>query len=124
MYMKKIKYVFAGVVIFLNFVLPLLFNFYDASDALLMLSISLGLMILLSILNYKESFAKIRSLTKLNIQFTRGLVYCLCSLPFLYKLIEKPIDYPFRNYQIVLYVSILILAVFNYGIAVKERINN
>lgn len=124
MYMKKTKYVFASIVIFLNFVLPLFYKFFGASDALLMLSISLGLMLLLSILNYKESFDKIKGLTKLNIQFTRGLVYCLCSLPFLYKLMEKPIDYPFRNYQIVLYLSILILAIFNYGIAVKERIND
>lgn len=118
--MKIIKYLFAGIIVFLLFFLQLFYVFFGASDELLSLLISFGLMALLSILNYKESFKKLKSIATFNIRFTRGLVYCLCSLPFLYYLLKKPLGYPFLNWQIVLYLLILFLAIFNYGIEVKQ----
>jgi hypothetical protein len=123
--MKMIKYLFAGIVVFLLVFLPFSFDFYGASDELGLLLISFGLMVMLSVLNYKESIEKMKNIAILNIRFTRGLAYCLCSLPFLYKLMEKPKDHPFLGWQIMLYFLFLIFAIFNYGIELKlTRVQN
>ena len=118
--MKFIKYLFAGIVIFLLVILPIFFDLYWSKDELILYLVSFGLMVFLSALFYKESINKIQSIFSLNIKFTRGLVYCLCSLPILYRYFDRPPDYPFLVWLIILYTLVLVFAIFNYGIEAKQ----
>lgn len=119
--MKLIGYIIAVTIVILLYFLPLFFVFFGPFDELVTLLISFGLLILLSIVNLKEFIEKVRNIPTFNVRFTRGLVYCLCGLPFLISLKNRPTDYPFLGWLVILYLLILIIAIFNYGLKVKKE---
>ncbi|HFA50557.1 MAG TPA: hypothetical protein ENJ95_16240 [Bacteroidetes bacterium] len=115
--MKTIKHLFASglVLLFIAEAFTI-----EPKVSLQLLIAALVMIFILSILFFRESIEKMKNIVTLNIRFTRGLAYCLCSLPFFYSLLNKPSNYPFLNWQIVLYFLILFLAIFNYGIKIKQ----
>ena len=79
------------------------------------LYIALGILIFHTLITFKYSIFKIKAIFRGEARITRGLVYCLCSLPILYHLVRR-IDHTNAKEQLVVYVFILIIAIFNFGI--------
>lgn len=115
--MKKIKFLFA-------FFVGLCFCFYlidiNRYFQLRLLWIVIGLMLLLSFINYKESYQKIKSLFKFEIILTRGFVFCIASLPIFYMIWDKRYI-EVVNQQILIYWLGLIMTIFNFGISTEKR---
>lgn len=115
--MKKIKLLFA-------FLVGLCFCFYlidiNRYFQLRLLWIVIGLMLLLSFINYKESYQKIKGLFKFEIILTRGFVFCIASLPIFYMIWEKRYI-EVVNQQILIYWLGLIMTIFNFGISTEKR---
>lgn len=115
--MKKIKRLFA-------FLMVLIFIIYittiDHLYSFKLLLTGLILMLILSFLLYKESLQKINSLFKADIELTREFVFCIASLPVLYVLWNSRY-LELVSLKIIVYLIILLLSIFNYGIRSKTN---
>lgn len=77
--MKIIRISFVVIVVMIY---CLYVTILDRNFKLYLLYTVLGLMILLSLIDYKESIRKITGLFRFEIELTRGLVFCIASLPY------------------------------------------
>lgn len=91
----------------------------DRNFQLYLLYSVLGIMILLPLIDYRESIQKIKALFRFEIELTRGAVFCVVFLPVLYKLWESR-HIEVVNRQIFVFVFSLLVAIFNYGIRCKK----
>ena len=91
---------------------------FDFKTDLSTLYIALGIITIHNIITFKNSILKIKAIFRGEARITRGLVYCLCSLPISYRLIRR-IDHPYAKEQLIVYFFILIIAIFNFGIGLK-----
>lgn len=72
-------------------------------------------MILLPLIEYKQSIMKFRGLMKFEVRLTRGFAYCIASLPIVYILWDSR-HFEIIKYQLIVYIITLLFAIFNYGI--------
>lgn len=75
-------------------------------------------MILLPLIEYKQSIMKFRGLMKFEVRLTRGFAYCIASLPIVYILWDS-IDFELIRFQILIYFLALLSGIFNFGISTK-----
>ena len=110
--MSKLRICFVALVIFLY---SLYLTSFDRIHQVILLLVILGLMILLSLIEYKESITKLGGLMKFEIRLTRGFAYCIGSLPVVYILWDSR-HFEIVRYQLIVYIITLLFAIFNYGI--------
>jgi len=93
---------------------------YDSTIELQSLSIALLVLIVLTIILLDETKYKIREMFVGRLKFTRGLAYCLVSLPILYDIVKKPKP---DNYleQSVMYFFVLLFSIFHFGTSLRSN---
>lgn len=103
------------------FVLVVLVVFYVSTNQndskFAILCIFCFVLLLLSLVLFEEVLLKVKGILMGKIVFTRGLPYCVASLPILWDLLKEPFA---PNYigQIVAYLLGLFLLILNYGTSV------
>ncbi|REG76898.1 hypothetical protein C8N25_1524 [Algoriphagus antarcticus] len=115
--MKKVKGLF---VLFMVIIFCFYVTTTDHLFSFKLLLTASALMVILLLILYKESLQKFNSLIKLDIELTRGFVFCAASLPILYMLWSSR-HIELVNQKIFAYLLTLLLAIFNYGIRSKTK---
>lgn len=88
---------------------------------LIILCISLFLSFLLALIIYKKTKIKLIRILHYRIKLTFGLPLVLCSLPILFSIIQN-LDLPFHSAMLIIYVLVLLLSIFNFGININSNI--